>query len=128
MGHRFSVYFKLSLSSAKGAQCNSLGHRPRCEPAGLRALKARNDGESVLDTHGFGLWSRNFALSALEDFYALSPRAMPWAITFRAFGAGTLTPLSSAIQTSFVCDRFCKLKMDHTHDLLKSISRALVDK
>lgn len=31
--------------------------------------------------------SRHFAPSALEELYALSPRALPWAFAFRAFGA-----------------------------------------
>ncbi len=31
---------------------------------------------------------RYFALSALQDSYTHLPRALPWAFTFRAFGAG----------------------------------------
>jgi hypothetical protein len=65
MKHRFST---------KGAQYDSPGQRPgfvRAEE--LRALKGRRH--------------RCFALSGLDGFLAVAPRALPWAISLRPVGA-----------------------------------------
>jgi hypothetical protein len=60
--------------STKGAQYDSPGQRPgfvRAEE--LRALKGRRH--------------RCFALSGLDGFLAVAPRALPWAISLRLVGA-----------------------------------------
>ena len=55
--------------SAKGAKCNSLGHRPRYELI------------------GFGYDLAISRLQRLSTDTRYPPRALPWAIAFRAFGA-----------------------------------------
>jgi predicted nuclease of restriction endonuclease-like (RecB) superfamily len=60
--------------STKGAQYDSPGHRPGfVSTEKLRALKGRH--------------KTRFALSGLDGFLAVEPRAMPWAITLRPVGA-----------------------------------------
>src|SRR5258706_3730305 len=64
---------------------------PGTSQSSSRALKARNDREDILILT-VSFLSRHFALSALGDSDACSPRALPWAITFRACGAVNITP------------------------------------
>jgi len=86
---------------ANGAKCNSLGHRPRWNPLKrFLALKARNDdGLSEVDNvFNRDLLSRAFSASRIVLSF---PRALPWAITFRAFGAEAgcfyIAPLAYAL-------------------------------
>jgi len=53
----------------------------------LLALKARNDAGYNMAITVFG---QHFVFRAFSapKIYGLSPRALPWAVTFRAFGAG----------------------------------------
>ena len=66
--------------SAKGAQCNSLGQRPRGRSKkSVRALKARNTLQ--ISNRSISLL-QSLVLSSLTD-----PGALPQAITSRDFGA-----------------------------------------
>ena len=55
--------------------------------------------------------SRHFALSALEDLYALSPRALPWAFTFRAFGAADSSFDTHSEALGYTVVRFADLSL-----------------
>jgi hypothetical protein len=68
--------------SAEGAECNSLGQRPRS----TTNIVLSAEGAEFFD-HG-----SDDALSALGSNWIILPRALPWAITFRAFGALIKTP------------------------------------
>jgi hypothetical protein len=63
--------------STNGAQYFSLGQRPRYGAANDQALKGREN---------------DFALSGLEMFLTIQPRALPWAVIFRPFGAAKRDP------------------------------------
>src|SRR6266850_1186211 len=60
---------------------------PGASRPGSRALKARNDGERALmiTISPYGVAISRF--QRLKTSAPLSPRALPWAFTFRAFGA-----------------------------------------
>jgi len=58
--------------SAKGAKCNSLGQRPRLNG---NKLKSAESARSIP------------RLQRFQNPYDYPPRALPWAIAFRAFGA-----------------------------------------
>jgi hypothetical protein len=74
--------------STKGAQYDSPGQRPGFVGVeDFQALKGRH--------------KRRFALSGLDGFLAVEPRALPWAVSLRPVGAG--------------CDWFAEsLSLDHT--------------
>ena len=80
--------------SAKGAKCNSLGHRPRTggiKKEMLQALKARDKPCHLDHDHFNAIYpSREyFALSALLLLVTSHPGAVPQAIASRAVGAET---------------------------------------
>ena len=86
-----------SRRSAKGAECNSLGQRPRLTPAMYEALKARNNAQSSshlrLNIH--------CALSALRNFVVSAPGPLAQAVTFRAVGAGNSRPWRQETQSTY---------------------------
>jgi len=78
---------KLDPLSAEGAKCNSLGHRPR-----KKALKIFQRWKRVMcwrlhDRYGSSRYFLFRAFSAPKFHRTTQPRALPWAFTFRAFGA-----------------------------------------
>jgi hypothetical protein len=63
-----------SCFSRNAASCDSPGQRPGyAAPSFHQALKGRHN--------------RGFALSGLESLLIIGPRALPWAVTARPFGA-----------------------------------------
>ena len=77
------------FQSAKGAQCDSLGQRPRFRAIhGREALKARNRPiNQLLPAFSYYPLSAITRFQRLQQFGISGPRALPWAVTSRAFGA-----------------------------------------
>ena len=79
---------KLNQLSAKGAKCNSLGQRPRYEPLKIpSAESAKCVGRNIITNVFIDRFL--FRAFSASKTHRTHPRALPWAITFRAFGAGT---------------------------------------
>jgi hypothetical protein len=85
------------FESAKGAECNSLGQRPRDATVSTPgALQAR---------HGKPIWSqanadRLFRACSARELAGSFPGALPQAVAFRAFGALEPNPTGIALRWS----------------------------
>ena len=73
----------MDLQSAKGARCISLGQRPKLSAPKMISA----EGAKLFNDAAY------YAPSALSSICITLPRALPWAITSRAFGAPSATSL-----------------------------------
>src|SRR5207249_2398937 len=90
--------WRASSQSAEGAQCNSLGQRPRNQS--IIETKKPQRGEMI--SAQFIQFHRDyFASSELNALYFRQPGALPQAISCRAFGAFVLAAVAVSISRGF---------------------------